>query len=117
MTFANDWAGAVGDVWADEWQRTDRGFAAMTSHLDAAILAAAPQQGRAIDIGCGAGGTSIALAKARPGLTVTGIDLSSALVDTARSRAGATICPSVSPTPPRLRIWTARPICWCRATA
>ncbi len=88
MTFANDWAGAVGDVWAGEWQRTDRGFAAMTPHLDAAILAAAPQQGRAIDIGCGAGGTSIALAKARPGLTVTGIDLSSALVDTARSRAG-----------------------------
>jgi SAM-dependent methyltransferase len=87
MTSANDWAGAVGDTWADEWQRTDRGFAAMTPYLDAAILAAAPEQGRAIYIGCGAGGTSIALARARPGLKVTGIDLSSTLVDTARSRA------------------------------
>jgi len=88
MTLAHDWAGTVGETWAEEWHRTDRGFAAMTPHLDAAILAAAPVQGGAIDIGCGAGGTSIALARARPGLTVTGIDLSPALVDTARSRAG-----------------------------
>lgn len=87
MTFARDWAGAVGEIWADEWQRTDRGFSAMTPHLDAAILAVAPERGKAIDIGCGAGGTSLALARARPGLTVTGIDLSPALIDTARSRA------------------------------
>lgn len=86
MTFARDWAGAVGEIWADEWRRTDRGFSAMTPYLDAAILAAAPERGNAIDIGCGAGGTSIALARARPGLTVTGIDLSPALVETARSR-------------------------------
>jgi SAM-dependent methyltransferase len=86
MTGASDWSGAVGDVWAAEWQRTDRGFAAMSRHLDAAILAVAPRQGRAIDVGCGAGGTSIALAKARPDLTVTGVDLSPSLIDIARSR-------------------------------
>jgi SAM-dependent methyltransferase len=87
MTLGADWSGAVGNVWAEEWQRTDRGFGAMTAHLDAAILAAAPAQGRAIDVGCGAGATSIALAKARPGLQVTGIDLSSAEVEVARTRA------------------------------
>ncbi|MFA5965427.1 MAG: class I SAM-dependent methyltransferase [Sphingomonas sp.] len=86
MTGARDWSGAVGDVWAAEWQRTDRGFAAMTSHLDAAILAVAPERGNAIDVGCGAGGTSIALAKARPDLIVTGVDLSPSLIDIARSR-------------------------------
>jgi SAM-dependent methyltransferase len=87
MTLGTDWSGAVGNVWAEEWRRTDRGFGAMTTHLDAAILAAAPGQGNAIDVGCGAGGTSIALAKARPGLRVTGIDLSPAEVEVARTRA------------------------------
>jgi SAM-dependent methyltransferase len=87
MTLAEDWTGKVGDVWAEEWQRTDRGFGAMTAHLNAAILAAAPEQGKAIDVGCGAGATSIALAKARPALQVTGVDLSAALVDIARTRA------------------------------
>ncbi len=86
MTGAHDWSGAVGDVWAAEWQRTDRGFAAMTPHLDAAILAAAPIRGNAIDIGCGAGGTSLALARARPELTVIGVDLSASLIDIARTR-------------------------------
>jgi SAM-dependent methyltransferase len=87
MTLAADWSGAVGDVWAEEWQRTDRGFDAMTPHLDAAILAVAPERGKAIDVGCGAGATSIALARARPNLHVTGIDLSSAEVEVARTRA------------------------------
>lgn len=94
MTGARDWSGAVGDVWAAEWQRTDRGFAAMTSHLDAAILAAAPERGNAIDVGCGAGGTSIALARARPDLFVTGVDLSPSLIDIARSRGA--IYPNLS---------------------
>jgi len=87
MTLAHDWTGAVGDVWAEEWRRTDRGFGALAPHLDAAILAAAPARGSAIDVGCGAGATSIALAKARPALQVTGVDLSPALVEIARVRA------------------------------
>ena len=41
----------------------------------------------AVDIGCGAGGTSLALAAARPLLSVLGIDLSESLIETARSRA------------------------------
>ena len=87
MTSAADWSGTVGGVWADEWRRTDRSFAGLSHHLDAAILAAAPDRGAAIDIGCGAGATSIALASARQGLAVTGIDIAHDLVAIARRRA------------------------------
>lgn len=87
MTEAHDWAGTVGGTWASEWRRTDRSFGDLSSALDAAILSAAPDIGRVLDIGCGAGSTSIALAKARPRLAVTGADLSSALLAVARERA------------------------------
>lgn len=87
MTAMFDWQGRVGDVWAEEWQRTDRSFDALSTALNAAILAVAPETGRALDIGCGAGGTAMALAAARPDLAITGIDLSPALVEIARHRA------------------------------
>lgn len=87
MTTTFDWTGRVGDVWAEEWRRTDRSFSDFSPRLNAAILAAAPDSGSAIDIGCGAGGTAIALATARPHLAVTGIDLSSSLIAIARERA------------------------------
>lgn len=87
MTGTIEWTGRVGDAWAEEWRRTDRSFTGLSRQLDAAILAATPDSGIAIDIGSGAGGTSIALAKARPDLSITGVDLSSALVGTARARA------------------------------
>ena len=87
MTGVADWSGRVGDIWAAEWRRTDRSFAELSRPLDAAILAAAPQTGVALDIGCGAGATSIALASARPGLEVVGIDVGADLVATAQARA------------------------------
>ena len=87
MTISYDWAGPVGDAWADEWRRTDLSFAGLSPYLDQAILAAAPETGMAVDIGCGAGGTSLALAASRPSLAILGIDLSESLVETARSRA------------------------------
>jgi SAM-dependent methyltransferase len=87
MTDSFDWTGRVGDVWASEWRRTDRSFADLSRHLDATILAAAPAMGRALDVGCGAGGTALALVAARPNLTITGIDLSENLIAVARDRA------------------------------
>lgn len=88
MTTAYDWTGKIGDVWAQEWRRTDRSFAALAPHLNAAILAAATIETRTIiDIGCGAGATSIATAQALPGAQITGIDLSPTLIETARDRA------------------------------
>jgi SAM-dependent methyltransferase len=94
MIAGTDWTGYVGDVWADEWRRTDRSFANLTDQLEAAILAAAPPGPfRALDIGCGAGATSLALAIARPGAEVVGVDLSQSLVDVARNRlAGLSNC-------------------------
>lgn len=90
MTTAYDWTGKIGDVWAQEWRRTDRSFAALAPHLNAAILAAATPESRTIiDIGCGAGATSIATAQALPAAQITGIDLSPTLIETARHRAEA----------------------------
>ncbi len=87
MTGMMDWQGRVGDVWAAEWRRTDRSLADLSRHLDAAIATVAPEQGHALDIGSGAGATSLALRAARPGLRVTGADLSPGLVERARTRA------------------------------
>lgn len=89
VTDAFAWQGRVGDVWAEEWRRTDRSFAGLSQHLDAAIAEDAPRTGRALDIGCGAGGTSLALAAARPSLAIHGVDLSAGLVVVATRRAAA----------------------------
>lgn len=90
MTSATDWEGTVGDTWAAEWRRTDRGLADLSRHLDAAIVGLAPPDTfRALDIGCGAGGTSLALATTRSDAHIVGVDLSEALVDVARERAAA----------------------------
>lgn len=87
MTTAPLWQTRVGDVWAAEWQRTDRSFADLARSLDATILALAPMEGKAVDLGCGAGATSLALAAARPSLSILGIDLSAPLVAVAQQRA------------------------------
>jgi SAM-dependent methyltransferase len=89
MTSGMDWRGRVGDVWAAEWRRTDRSLADLSRHLDVAIASAAPGVGTALDIGSGAGATSLALRTARPRLCVTGVDLSAELVAVARERAGS----------------------------
>lgn len=88
MTTGAEWSGVVGDAWSQEWRRTDRSFTGLDPALDRAVATAAPATGRALDIGCGAGRTSLMLAAARPGLAVTGIDLSATLVAIARERAG-----------------------------
>jgi SAM-dependent methyltransferase len=87
---ASDWAGAIGETWAEEWVRTDRTFDPVDAALVAAIAArladvAAP---RILDVGSGAGRTSLSLADALPGAHVTGIDLSPALVAAADARGG-----------------------------
>lgn len=150
MTDMADWRSRVGDVWAEEWRRTDRSLSDLSRHLDAAIRDAAPVRtssrqvpnrhagpdpasppshderlapsrdgechdgrsaadapgasgepgscpdgceatpsGTVLDVGCGAGATSLALAAARPDLAVTGIDLSPALVAIAADRVPA----------------------------
>ncbi len=91
-TFTGDeWRGRVGSSWAAEWVRTDRSFAGLTPRLVDAVTTALPETAgalrrRVLDIGCGAGETSILLGQARPDLDVTGLDLSDELVAVARAR-------------------------------
>jgi SAM-dependent methyltransferase len=90
----SEWAGRVGDVWAEEWRRTDRSLEPVNAALvEAAVARAAGLPApRILDIGCGAGATSLSLAHRLPGASITGIDLSDALLDVARSRAGDAPC-------------------------
>ena len=89
MTNTTDWTGRIGDVWAAEWRRTDRSFGGLAPFLDAAILAAATtsRPRTVVDVGCGAGATSLATARAVPDAQVVGIDLSATLIATAERRA------------------------------
>lgn len=87
MTLAADWSGRVGEVWAEEWRRTERAFAGLETLLERAILAVAPEQGRFLDIGCGVGSTALAVAHSRPLAKVTGVDLCSGMITIARGRA------------------------------
>lgn len=86
MTDSSEWQGRVGNTWAQEWRRTDRSFGQLTETL----LARTRDHpfDRALDVGCGAGELSLAIARARPDAYVTGIDISAALIAVARERAG-----------------------------
>jgi len=85
MTETIEWQGRVGEAWAEEWRRTDRTLAPVNEALVARARLSEPR--RILDIGCGAGATSLALADAFPGAAVTGIDLSDPLIAVARERA------------------------------
>lgn len=86
MTNAADWQGAVGRNWAAEWERTDRSFAELNAILVDRIVARAQPRARILDIGCGAGATSLALAKRLPQADIVGIDLSEELAAAASAR-------------------------------
>ena len=90
MTEAYEWRGRIGDVWAEEWRRTDRTLAPVNDALVAAAAAEAERfdRPRILDVGCGAGATSLALAAALAEAEIIGIDLSEALIAVARERAG-----------------------------
>ena len=80
------WSGAQGEKWVRLQDRIDR---VMTPFSEAGLAALGDIAGKhCLDIGCGAGGTSLALAEAAgDGGTVTGIDVSSPLLHRARERA------------------------------
>ena len=83
-----DWSGSSGDIWARRWRDTDRALAEVGAALDAAILEAAPDGPfRALDVGCGPGTTTLALAGRRADASVIGCDVSQSLVAIARERA------------------------------
>ncbi len=85
MTGSKDWIGRAGDSWAEEWRRTDRSFGALTEAL---ISKARERRFHCVlDLGCGAGELSLALARGQGGAEIRGIDISQPLVEMARSRS------------------------------
>jgi SAM-dependent methyltransferase len=83
---AQRWREQTGDVWARFHLQIDATFAPFN---DALIAAAAPQKNeRVLDVGCGCGGTSLALAEL-VGPHVVGLDLSQSQLAVARERAAA----------------------------
>ena len=88
MNGVPNWSGNTGDIWAQRWRDTDRGLRQIGEALNGAIARAAPDGPfRALDVGCGAGSTSLALAAARADAAIVGCDISPALVELARGRA------------------------------
>lgn len=85
MTTRIQWEAEVGRAWAAEAARTDRSFAGLTPGLLERI-AAFPGE-RVLDVGCGAGELSLAVARARPDAQVLGVDISAELVAVAEARA------------------------------
>jgi len=83
---AEDWAGDTGDIWRANADR----FESMLSPVGNAFLdhAGFATGERVVDVGCGAGGTSLAIAgRVGPGGSVTGLDISEALVAESTRRA------------------------------
>ena len=84
MTTQADWTGRTGQSWADQWQRTDRSFGALTDHLLHRV--AQLEFHSILDIGCGAGELSAALARVNGHVRVIGVDVSEDLLGVARER-------------------------------
>lgn len=85
MSTTADWAGDLGRRWAAEAEEQDRLLGAFQA---AGLAALGPVAGLSVlDLGCGPGASSLALARA--GAAVTGLDVSADLLAVARARAAA----------------------------
>jgi SAM-dependent methyltransferase len=84
MTDANEWRGRTGQSWAEQWRRTDRSFTPLTEHLLARTRGFVFDA--VLDVGCGAGEISLAMARGRPHVAVTGLDIAPQLIEVARER-------------------------------
>lgn len=80
------WNGPAGNAWVDAQQTLDQLFRPLEKLL--VETACAAPAGRVLDVGCGTGGTTLAIARALgSGAECTGIDISEPMIAAARSRA------------------------------
>ena len=80
------WNGPAGNAWVDAQQTLDQLFSTLEKLL--VETACAAPAGRVLDVGCGTGGTTLAIARAPgAGAECTGIDISEPMIAAARSRA------------------------------
>jgi SAM-dependent methyltransferase len=84
MTTGTEWREAVGRSWAENYRLTDRAFSGLTERLLARVGGSG--DGGTLDIGCGAGELSLAIARGNPQAKVVGVDVSPELVAAARER-------------------------------
>ncbi len=82
---AEEWQGRTGESWAAEWRRTDRSFGMLTEQLLQRSRTFACES--VLDVGCGAGELSLAIARGRPQCRVVGLDISPQLIAAALGRA------------------------------
>lgn len=80
----DEWLGRTGDSWAAEWRRTDRSFGILTERL--LQRSREVRCASVLDIGCGAGELSLAIARGRPKSRIVGVDISPQLIEVARDR-------------------------------
>jgi SAM-dependent methyltransferase len=79
------WNGPAGDRWVRNQERMD---ASLRQFGAVALAAARPAAGeRVLDVGCGCGDTTLALADRAPGSWVLGLDVSTKMLGRARARA------------------------------
>jgi SAM-dependent methyltransferase len=78
------WNGVAGQAWVDAQAVLDHMFRPIEQHL---AEAAAASPGRVLDVGCGTGGTTLAIAR-RVGHRCMGVDISAPMLAAARDRAG-----------------------------
>jgi SAM-dependent methyltransferase len=80
------WNGLSGRAWVDEQQLLDRTYAPIEKLLVDEVAATGAR--RVLDIGCGAGATTLAVARTLGARgQATGIDISDPLIEVARARA------------------------------
>ena len=81
------WNGPAGNAWVDAQQTLDRLFEPLEKLL--VETSCATGASRVLDVGCGTGGTTLAIArKLGAGAECTGIDISQPMIAAARNRAG-----------------------------
>jgi SAM-dependent methyltransferase len=82
-----DWNGPTGQFWVDHDERYD---ALLARPGQALLAAAAPIAGEhVLDLGCGTGSTTLRVGQLIGDGRALGVDISRAMIDKARSRAGA----------------------------